>query len=106
MGWSRVWEASKFRVYHGWQPLQNGYLVGMWINIVQVGPSISGAGILSVARGTLPRTLTYLLSYRQRKEHTGTVITTCVSESVNECASERSRESLGTGDILLPTCIV
>ena len=26
------------------------YLVGMWINIVQVGPSINGVGILSVAR--------------------------------------------------------
>ena len=45
------------RVYHGLQPLQNGYVVGMWINIVQVGPSINGAGILSVARGKIRSTL-------------------------------------------------
>jgi len=44
-------------VYHVWQPLQKGYLVGMWINTVQVGPSINGAGILSVARGNIRITL-------------------------------------------------
>ena len=72
----------------------------MWINIVQVGPSINGAGILSV--GKLLSTLAYIY-YHVRKEHTGTVNTMCVSESVNECVSERRRESLVTGKILLLT---
>ena len=34
-------------VSHLLQPLQNGYLVGMRINTMQVGPSINGASILS-----------------------------------------------------------
>jgi len=42
------------------------YLVGMWINIVQVGPSINGAGILSVARG-IYKVPWHILLYPQRK---------------------------------------
>ena len=51
---------------------QNGYLVGMWINIVQVGPSINGAGILLVARGKIQSTLAYIIISAE-EEHTGTV---------------------------------
>ena len=57
---------------------------------MQVGPSINGAGILSVARGKLQSTLAYFIIISAEEEHTGTVITMCVSESVNECVSERS----------------
>ena len=47
-----------------WQTLQNGYLVGMRINTMQVGPSINGASILSTwARGNIPSTLANFLFY-------------------------------------------
>ena len=95
VGWCRLWEASKFRVYHVWQLLQNGYLVGMWINTVQVGPHINGAGILSVDGGKLKSTLAYFITILAEKEHTGTVITKCVHESVNECVSENTQRVPG-----------
>ena len=81
VGWCRLWEASKFRVYHVLQPLQNGYLVGMWINIVQVGPSINGAGILSVARGKYTK-YPGIISYigRSRRAHMGTSVNECVND--------------------------
>ena len=52
---------------------QNGYLVGMWINIVQVGPCINGAGILSFARENIQSTLTkfHIISTEIRRAHTG-----------------------------------
>ena len=78
----------------------------MWINFVQVGPSINGAGILLVARRKPQSTLAYFIIILAEEEHTGTINTMCVSESVNESVSERHSEWDQEIYILLPTCIV
>ena len=51
----------------------------MWINTVQVGPSINGAGILSVGEIYEVPWHIFIL-YRQRKEHTGASMNVCVND--------------------------
>ena len=61
---SRLRVVSKLVFSTFWQLLQNGYLVSIRINAIQVGPSINGVCILSTwTRGNIPSTLVYFLFY-------------------------------------------